>query len=77
MNSDSPNVLAEILRTTLHLVERRQDLDQNAPSVSKLKESMRRSIAEVEQNGSPRKAPQADSAGRPSWSEVLRGKKRQ
>ena len=76
MNSDSPNVLAEILRTTLHLVERRQDLDQNAPSVSKLKESMRRSIAEVEQNGSPKKAPEPDSAERPSWSDVLRGKKR-
>ena len=56
MGSDSADVLAEILRTTLHLVEQRRDLDQSAPSVSKLKESMRRTIAEVEQNKKPRKA---------------------
>jgi hypothetical protein len=77
MNSDSPNVLAEILRTTLHLVERRQDLDQNAPSVTQLKESMRRTIAEVEQCRNPRKAAETDGAEKPSWSDVFRGKKRQ
>lgn len=76
MGSDSADVLAEILRTTLHLVERRQDLDQNAPSVSKLKESMRRTIAEVEQNGMPRKTVVPENEERPSWSDVLRRKRR-
>ena len=78
MNSYPPNFLAEILRTTLHLVEQRRDLDQNAPSVSQLKESMRRTIAEVEQSGYHAKNAQPDhSAEGFSWSDVLRGKKRQ
>jgi len=53
MDSGSPNVLAEILRTTLYLVEQRQDLDQNAPSVIQLKESVRRKITEIEENRRP------------------------
>ena len=77
MNSDPPNFLAEILRTTLHLVEQRRDLDQNAQSVSRLKESMRRTIAEVEQSGNHKETAEPDSAERSSWSDVLRGKKRQ
>ena len=76
MASNSADVLAEILRTTLHLVEKRRDLDQNAPSVSRLKDSMRRTIAEVEQNKKPSKAESPDSAERPLWSDVFRAKKR-
>jgi hypothetical protein len=76
MGSNSADVLAEILRTTLHLVEQRRDLDQNAPSVSKLKDSMRRTIAEVEQNKKPMKAEVPDGAARSSWSDKWRGKKR-
>ena len=75
MGSNSADVLAEILRTTLHLVEKRRDLDQNAPSVSRLKDSMRRTISEVEQNKKPSKAEPPDSAERPSWADVFRGKK--
>lgn len=53
MDPGSANVLAEILRTTLYLVEQRKDLDQNAPSVLQLKESMRRKITEIEGNKRP------------------------
>jgi hypothetical protein len=74
LGSDSADVLAEILRTTLHLVEQRRDLDQNAPSVSKLKESMRRTIAEVEQHKKPQKAEVPENEERPTWSDVLRKK---
>ena len=76
MGSNSADVLAEILRTTLHLVEKRRDLDQNAPSVSRLKDSMRRTIAEVERNKKPSRAEAPDSAERPTWSDVFRTKKR-
>jgi hypothetical protein len=76
MGSNSADVLAEILRTTLHLVEKRRDLDQNAPSVSQLQDSMRRTIAEVEQNKKPSRAEAPDSAERPSWSDVFRTRKR-
>jgi hypothetical protein len=44
--------------------------------VSQLKDSMRRTIAEVEQNKKPSRAEAPDSAERPSWSDVFRTRKR-
>jgi hypothetical protein len=74
MDSNSPAMLAEILRTTLYLVEQRQDLDQEAPSVSQLKESMRRTIAEIEEKRKTPESEVVDNAARASWSDILRKK---
>ena len=48
MRSDSPHTLAQILKTTLYLFEKRKDLDQQSPSVTSLKESMRKTIDQLE-----------------------------
>jgi capsid protein len=77
MGSNSAAVLAEILRTTLHLVEQRRDLDQNAPSVSELKDTMRRTIAEVEHGTMPRQPLEVADTEKTSWADLLRRKKRE
>jgi len=66
--------LAQMLRTTLHLLERRRDLDQEAPSINELKESMRRTIAELEQRTSA--APIAEQSTTGIWSRALRRQKK-
>lgn len=72
MASESAD-LAQLLRTTLHLVERRPDLDHKAPSVNEMKESIRRTIAELEKRKSPAIA--AEPPTPTIWSRALRRKK--
>lgn len=76
MESNSADVRAEILQTTLYLVEQRQDLDQNEPSVIELKESMRRKIAELKENKKPPETEGLDSKKRTTWSDKFSRKKR-
>jgi hypothetical protein len=78
MRSDSPDTLAQMLKTTLHLVENRKDLDHRSASVSRLKESMRRTIDELEKKEpSKNNTPQAKPPARHvRWANALRRKKK-
>lgn len=75
MSSNSPDPLKEILRTTLYLVEQRRDLDQQAPSVTKLKQSMRRTIEELESKKPP-EIQIEEPAKRSLWERAMRGGRR-
>ena len=74
MQSNNAGSLAEILRTTLHLVEQRRDLDQQAPSIQEMKESMRKTIAELDERKLYQK-PEKKPVKR-SWTQALRRRKR-
>jgi hypothetical protein len=71
--ASEPADVVQLLQTALHIVERRTDIDQQAPAVNELKESMRRNIRELErkQNSAPvpdRRTPPPP----PLWARTLR-----